>query len=91
MGKVATPCLVFLGAMLMLSSQNAVGEMRPPISSGAPSSHLPLIHPKDSNEVWQGAAPSIQTIVVTPGGVVYAGSFGMGLFRSTDKGQSWRL
>ena len=52
-------------------------------------SSLPSIHPKGSDGPWRGRAPSIQTIAVTADGIVYAGSFGMGLFRSTDKGQSW--
>jgi len=49
----------------------------------------PSIHPDGSEEFQKGGAPSIQTVVVTPDGVVYAGSFGMGLFRSQDKGESW--
>ena len=53
------------------------------------TSNLPLVHPKDTDEPWQGDAPSIQTLAVTPDGVVYAGSFGMGLFRSLDRGHSW--
>ncbi len=38
-----------------------------------------------------GLAPSIQAIVTTKMGVVYAGSFGMGMFRSQDNGGSWEL
>jgi len=54
-----------------------------------PVSNIPSIHPDDSEDYQKGVAPSIQTVVVTPDGVVYAGSFGMGLFRSQDKGKSW--
>ncbi|RMH37605.1 MAG: hypothetical protein D6690_02185 [Nitrospirae bacterium] len=36
-------------------------------------------------------APSIQAMAITPDEVVYAGSFGMGVFRSSDKGQSWTM
>ncbi len=32
---------------------------------------------------------SIQALVAVSGGAVYAGSFGMGIFRSTDRGGSW--
>ena len=81
--------IVILSALLWLIPQIGSGEMRAPALSGDPISNLPLIHPRDSDQPWQGAAPSIQTVAVTPDGVVYAGSFGMGLFRSTDKGQSW--
>lgn len=81
--------IVSLGLMVALFSQVGLGEMRTPDSSRYPRSNLPLVHPKNSDEAWQGAAPSIQTLAVTPDGIVYAGSFGMGLFRSKDKGQSW--
>jgi len=53
------------------------------------TSNMPLLHPNDSTQPREGAAPSIQTVLVTPEGTVYAGSFGLGLFRSQDKGQSW--
>lgn len=36
-------------------------------------------------------APSIQSIAVTPDEIVYAGSFGMGVFHSPDKGHSWTM
>ena len=54
------------------------------------TSNNSLIHGGGQDHPWQGAAPSIQTIEVTPDGTVYAGSFGMGLFRSTDKGETWQ-
>lgn len=34
-------------------------------------------------------APSIQALLVTKTHTVYAGSFGLGVFRSDDRGQSW--
>ncbi|MGH7229893.1 MAG: WD40/YVTN/BNR-like repeat-containing protein, partial [Nitrospiraceae bacterium] len=37
----------------------------------------------------QQAAPSIQTLTTVGPQTVYAGSFGMGLFRSDDRGGSW--
>ena len=85
-----TKYILAVGAMVIMVSQIGFGETRPPSSSEYPTANLPLLHQKDSEEPWQGAAPSIQTLVVTPDGIVYAGSFGMGLFRSTDKGQSWK-
>ena len=84
-------CFVAIGAMVLLVAGIGFGETRPGGSSGNRTSNLPLVHPKDSDQPWQGDAPSIQTVVVTPDGVVYAGSFGMGLFRSSDRGQSWDL
>ncbi len=36
-------------------------------------------------------APSIQTLAITQEGILYAGSFGMGVFRSEDGGRSWSM
>jgi ligand-binding sensor domain-containing protein len=40
-------------------------------------------------EFWLGNAPSIQTIAVSQEGDVFAGSFGMGVFRSNNHGETW--
>lgn len=83
-------CFFAICVGLFLRPQIAQTEIRPPSSSSEPPpSNLPFVHPKTEGRAWQGAAPSILTLVVTPDGVVYAGSFGMGLFRSKDKGQTW--
>jgi len=82
-------CVLSICGMVMLVSQIGLGEVRPLASSAYSTSNLPLLHPNGSDQPWQGDAPSIQTLAVTPDGIVYAGSFGMGLFRSTDRGQSW--
>ena len=87
----ASGCILGVSALVLLVTLAAFAGTRPLSSSGYPTSNLPLIHPNDSDLSRQGAAPSIQTLVVTPDGIVYAGSFGMGLFRSTDKGQSWDM
>ncbi len=55
----------------------------------SPVSNIPSLHPDAAENYQKGFAPSIQTVAVTPDGVVYAGSFGMGLFRSQNKGKSW--
>jgi photosystem II stability/assembly factor-like uncharacterized protein len=65
------------------------GESQPLLSALYPVSNIPSVHSDPSEDYQKGFAPSIQTVVVTPDGVVYAGSFGMGLFRSQDKGKSW--
>ena len=75
-------------AMLFMGMQAAFAEIRA-LPSWYPTSNLPSLHSKSPDSSWQGAAPSIQTLVVTQDGIVYAGSFGMGLFRSTNRGQSW--
>ncbi len=78
-----------LSWMVLLLSFISIIVMGSQAYSAFLTSNLPLVHPKDSDEPWQGDAPSIQTLAVTPDGVVYAGSFGMGLFRSLDRGHSW--
>lgn len=65
------------------------GESGLLLSAPNPVSNIPSIHPDFSEDYQKGVPPSIQTVVVTSDGVVYAGSFGMGLFRSQDKGESW--
>ena len=50
----------------------------------------PLIHGDSSEGEVAAFAPSIQALTVTKDGVVYAGSFGMGVFRSDDRGQNWQ-
>lgn len=51
---------------------------RSPGRHGSPSQQLPI-----------SAAPSIQALTVDKNHTVYAGSFGMGIFRSEDRGRSW--
>ena len=51
----------------------------------------PLSHDGSSQTPPQAFAPSIQTLAVTNEGTIYAGSFGMGVFRSDDGGRSWNM
>ncbi|MCA9498468.1 MAG: hypothetical protein KC588_04655 [Nitrospira sp.] len=82
-------CLVGAVASLWLMGFSGFGERHSLKSSLYSVSNIPSLHPDDTENSHKGFAPSIQTLVVTPDGVVYAGSFGMGLFRSQDKGNSW--
>jgi len=82
-------CMVCTVSLFWLMGFSELGESRPLLSSLYPVSNIPSIHPGTSEDYPKGFAPSIQTLVVTPDGVVYAGSFGLGLFRSQDKGKSW--
>lgn len=59
------------------------------ISKMNPVSNLPRIHPQQKDSEERRWAPSITTLAVDSKDVVYAGSFGMGLFASQDQGQSW--
>lgn len=81
-------CAVGVIALLGLMNIPGLGESRS-LSAVYPVSNIPSIHPDASKDEQKGYAPSIQTLTVTPDGVVYAGSFGLGLFRSQDKGKSW--
>jgi photosystem II stability/assembly factor-like uncharacterized protein len=78
--------------LLGLYGFSGPGEVPSPVSPLHLISNIPPIHPEDSDSSKNepmGFAPSIQTMAVTPDGVVYAGSFGMGLFRSQNKGKTW--
>ncbi len=75
--------------MLVLSATGVNGESVLLASRLHPTSNIPLLHPHGSSQTQEATAPSIQTVLVTPDGTVYAGSFGLGLFRSRDKGQTW--
>lgn len=77
-------CWLFLiGAVL---SQGVVAQLSP-----IPVGSVPSLHPDPSAEANRGFAPSIQTLAGTPEGIIYAGSFGMGMFRSADQGRSWEM
>lgn len=80
------PFLCFVFFTLSVLSQGALAQLSP-ITNGS----VPSLHPDPSTGANRGLAPSIQTLVVTPEGVIYAGSFGMGMFRSADQGQSWEM
>lgn len=82
-------CLVGAVASFWLMGFSGLGESQTLLSSLYSVSNIPSLHSGGSPKTHKGFAPSIQTLVVTPDGVVYAGSFGMGLFRSQDKGSSW--
>lgn len=51
----------------------------------------PLSHGGASRSTVEAFAPSIQTLAITQEGILYAGSFGMGVFRSEDRGRSWTM
>ncbi len=87
--KLLPKCVAGAVFLFWLMGFSVPGESRSLLSALYPISNIPSIHPDDSEDYQKGFAPSIQTVVVTPDGVVYVGSFGMGLFRSQDKGKSW--
>ncbi|HQU27547.1 MAG: hypothetical protein KC563_11245 [Nitrospira sp.] len=75
--------------MVVLVGLSGVANAQESVS---PVSNAPALHPNPSSEGHpQGFSPSIQTMAVTPEGTLYAGSFGMGIFRSVDQGQSWEM
>ena len=49
----------------------------------------PLLHGEPSDARGTLFPPSIQALVVTHDGILMAGSFGSGVFRSADGGESW--
>ena len=46
-------------------------------------------HGRSSVEMFPWLTPSIQALAVAKDHTVYAGSFGMGIFRSSSRGESW--
>ena len=50
----------------------------------------PRLHGESSDGAHQPFLPSVQALAITQAGVLYAGSFGMGMFRSEDQGLSWQ-
>ncbi|RMH09096.1 MAG: hypothetical protein D6704_01915 [Nitrospirae bacterium] len=54
--------------------------------AASPPGHRELLTPQGPQGLL---SPSIQAIVATPRGELYAGSFGMGVFRSVDRGRTW--
>ena len=75
-------------SLLMVTGAATAARVEAPSNAVGPA---PRIHGDSSTEDPQAFAPSIQTFAVTEDGVVYAGSFGMGVFRSENRGQSWEL
>ena len=67
---------------------SGLAQAQPTVS---PVGNVPSLHQAPSGGGPQGYSPSIQTMAVTPEGIIYAGSFGMGMFRSSDQGQSWEM
>jgi len=51
----------------------------------------PFLHGDSSSGHAAPFSPSIQTLALTEEGILYAGSFGMGVFQSKDRGRSWRM
>ena len=51
----------------------------------------PLSHGDSPRGPADAFSPSIQTLAVTKEGVLFAGSFGMGVFRSEDRGRTWKM
>ncbi|WP_447968083.1 ligand-binding sensor domain-containing protein [Nitrospira sp. M1] len=49
----------------------------------------PRVHGDPSAPAGEPFSPSVQALAVTKNGVVFAGSFGTGVFRSDDRGKSW--
>ncbi|WP_454061940.1 ligand-binding sensor domain-containing protein [Candidatus Nitrospira salsa] len=49
----------------------------------------PRIHGDSSDQEGEAFSPSVQALAMTKNGVVFAGSFGTGVFRSDNQGESW--
>lgn len=80
--RIQRPIVFFLTAVCCLSTAAAIAGSgsfaveRKPHGHGLPEGFTP-------------PAPSIQALTTAGSQTVYAGSFGMGVFRSDDRGSSW--
>jgi len=66
------------------AQEGASGLVQSLVAERAPQQHGPPFR-----EPTFRPAPSIQALAVSRDQSVYAGSFGMGIFRSQDRGESW--
>jgi Uncharacterized protein related to plant photosystem II stability/assembly factor len=83
--------------MLLLTALT-LSFMQWPAQAASPPNELPSAGPPALEKGHPGEAQlgpadigntSIQALTTGVGGVVYAGSFGMGIFRTSDRGDSW--
>ena len=88
MAKYLIVSTVFLNILINGVGYSAVGNGFGLLQNEG--SH-PLDHGNSSRSQMEAFAPSIQTLAVTKEGILYAGSFGMGVFRSEDQGRSWHM
>ena len=72
---------VMVGSVLVLSMMTVTWDATLARST-------PRVHGQPSGEE-KSFSPSIQALTVTHDGILYAGSFGVGIFRSEDRGESW--
>ncbi len=84
------PMLV-LTAVALGAMNGSAQAVSPP--SGNPGDGPPALEKSPPGHVPSGPADigntSIQALTSGAGGVIYAGSFGMGIFRSGDRGETW--
>jgi len=89
LGLLTVACCVLLPAWTGLSggagAQVADRKVEAPAMSEASRPHR--LSPRE--ESVSQSAPSIQALIVAKNHIVYAGSFGQGIFRSHDRGGSW--
>ncbi len=83
--------LLLLTALALASLQGiAQGVSAPSGTAGSGATGLEQAHPgADPAGPADIGNTSIQALAAGSGGVVYAGSFGMGIFRSADRGDTW--
>jgi ligand-binding sensor domain-containing protein len=77
-------------AMLVESGvqQWVAGEVVSAPHSSTPTP-IPVADPSPSPGPFEQSIASVQALVMDSHGAIYAGSFGHGIFRSTDRGSTW--
>ena len=87
-GYLAVFPIVLLTVLVPGMAHLSVGNKLESVQNKEPRSGF---HGDASRSQEPAFAPSIQSLVLTADGVLYAGTFGMGVFRSEDRGKSWRM
>lgn len=67
------------GLLLCLAAEMSMAKTPAPVTISGEAARGP----------FDQSAASVQALVVTGSGAVYAGSFGHGIFRTTDRGSTW--
>ena len=83
--RMIVAVMVLWGVFLGLSG----GESLEAFDSQLSSALLRIAEPSTASGPSEQSAASVQALVMTGNGVLYAGSFGHGIFRTVDRGATW--
>jgi photosystem II stability/assembly factor-like uncharacterized protein len=82
----AIAAVIAMGGVLLFSGH---GKSLQAFDSPTSRTPVPVSEPSTAWDPADQSAASVQALVIGSNGVVYAGSFGHGIFRTVDRGASW--